>query len=232
MTMSCIKQTSILLFLLVVFVPKRHVAQENFTGFWNPSVALNYDVTQNYSHNFSFENRSYLYRDSDLQFTVRQIDFNHFSGLKIRDNQSVGLGIKYRIREAFDTDAENELRFTEQYNITFKKGNIRVGNRFRAQQRITNSGTVHRFRYRFALDFALKGEQLDIGEPYLVFSTESLLSVGKSMGPAYDQRFTSKLGWVLSPSAKFQVGSEYRAENYRRTVENELYFLTELVLSL
>ncbi|WP_420845235.1 hypothetical protein [Maribacter litopenaei] len=76
------------------------------------------------------------------------------------------------------------------------------------------------------------GEQLDVGEPYLVISTESLLSVGKSMNPAYDQRITSKIGWVLSPKTKFQIGGEYRAENYTRTIENELYFLTELVLSL
>lgn len=76
------------------------------------------------------------------------------------------------------------------------------------------------------------GEKLDVGEPYLVISTESLLSVGRSITPEYDQRITPKLGWVLTPTTKFQIGGEYRAENYTTKVENVLFFLTELVLSL
>ncbi|RRQ50339.1 DUF2490 domain-containing protein [Maribacter algicola] len=230
--MSCIKRISVLLFLIVFMAPSVNLAQDNLTGYWNPQVALNYDVTPNYSHNFSIENRSFLYRDSDVQLTVRQIDINHFSNLKTRDNQSVGFGIKYRIRNSFDNNANNELRLTQQFNVTFKNGSIRYGNRFRAEQRITNENTVHRFRYRFAIDFPLKGEELDVGEPYLVLSTEALLSVGKSMNPEYDQRITPKLGWILSPTTKFQIGGEYRAENYLHTTENVLFFLTELVLSL
>lgn len=230
--MSCTKQSFFFTCFLFYLIPQLNRAQDNLVGYWNPQVAINYDVSPNYSHNFSFENRSYLYRDSDVQLSIRQLDFNHFSGLKISDNQSIGFGIKYRIKESFDANAENELRFTQQYNINFKDGSVRFGNRFRAQQRITTSSTVHRFRYRFATDFPLKGEQLDIGEPYLVISTESLLSIGKSMTPEYDQRVTSKIGWVLNSSTKLQLGGEYRAENYTNSVENELYFLTELVLSL
>ena len=230
--MFCIKRISILLFLIVFMAPSMNLAQDNLTGYWNPQVALNYDVTPNYSHNFSIENRSFLYRDSNVQLTVRQIDINHFSNLKTRDNQSVGFGIKYRIRNSFDNNANNELRLTQQFNVTFKNGSIRYGNRFRAEQRITSDNTVHRFRYRFAADFPLMGEKLDVGEPYLVIATESLLSVGRSMTPEYDQRFTPKLGWVLTPTTKFQIGGEYRAENYTTKVENVLFFLTELVLSL
>ncbi len=207
-------------------------AQENLTGYWNPKISLNYNVSSNYSHNFSVEKRSYFYRNSDLQLNVRQIDLNHFSNLKTRDNQSIGFGIKYRLKDTFENSSENELRFTEQYNITLKRGGIRYGHRLRAQQRITKSSTVHRFRYRFALDFPLQGEELDIGEAYLVVSTESLLSVGKSLLPAFDQRLTSKLGWVLSTTTKLQLGMEYRAENYAQSTENELFILTELVLNL
>ena len=232
MTMSCIKKTTILLFLIFLMVPTIHWAQDNLTGYWNPQVAINYDVTPNYSHNFSIENRSFFYRDSDVQLTVRQMDVNHFSNLRTRDNQSIGFGIKYRLRNLFNNEANNELRLTQQFNVTFKKGSIRYGNRFRAEQRITRENTVHRFRYRYAVDFPLMGENLDVGEPYLVISTESLLSVGKSMTPEYDQRITPKLGWVLSPTTKFQIGGEYRAENYTGSLENELFFLTELVLSL
>jgi hypothetical protein len=47
---------------------------------------------------------------------------------------------------------------------------------------------MHRFRYRFAIDFPLQGEALDVGERYAVFSAKSLLSVAKALLPEYDQR--------------------------------------------
>lgn len=207
-------------------------AQDNLTGYWNPKASLNYKVTTNYTHNFSFEKRSYLYRDSELQLKVKQIDLSHFSNLKIKDNQQIGLGIKYRFSNTFDDDYENELRITQQYSISFKNGNFRYGNRLRAEQRIMNSRTVHRFRYRFAVDFPLQGTKLDTGESYIVLSTASHLSVGKAMSSEYDQRVTTKLGWLLTSSTKFQIGTEYRMENYTNTIENKLFLLSELVLSL
>lgn len=108
------------------------------------------------------------------------MDLAHFSKLKIRDNQSIALGLQYRFRQNFE-NGENELRLTQQYNITNKPNAVRFGHRLRTEQRITNSLTTHRFRYRFALDFPLVGEKLDTGEPYFVGSFENLLSVAKIM---------------------------------------------------
>jgi hypothetical protein len=206
--------------------------QDNLTGYWQPQIGVNYKVSNNYSHNFSLAKRTFILRDSDTEFTIRQLDLAHFSNLKIRGNQSVGLGIQYRFRGLFDDTAENELRLIQQYNITKSNRGLRFGNRFRSEQRITNSLTIHRFRYRFALDFPLQGQSLDIGETYLVLSTESLLSVAKASLPEYDQRITANLGWVLDEKTKLQVGTEYRAENYTNETEHVFFFLTTLVLSL
>lgn len=206
--------------------------QDNLTGYWQPQIGANYKVSNNYSHNFSLAKRTFILRDSDTEFTIRQLDLAHFSNLKIRGNQSVGIGIQYRFRGLFDDTAENELRLIQQYNITKSNRGLRFGNRFRSEQRITNSLTIHRFRYRFALDFPLQGQSLDIGETYLVLSTESLLSVAKASLPEYDQRITANLGWVLDEKTKLQVGTEYRAENYTNETEHVFFFLTTLVLSL
>lgn len=206
--------------------------QDNLTGYWQPQIGVNYKVSNNYSHNFSLAKRTFILRDSDTEFTIRQLDLAHFSNLRIRGNQSVGIGIQYRFRGLFDDTAENELRLIQQYNITKSNGGLRFGNRFRSEQRITNSLTIHRFRYRFALDFPLQGQSLDIGETYLVLSTESLLSVAKASLPEYDQRITANLGWVLDEKTKLQVGTEYRAENYTNETEHVFFFLTTLVLSL
>ena len=202
-----------------------------FTAYLEPEIAANYKVATNYSHNFKLSQRSFLY-DDDFEFRGRQIDMAHFPDLKIRDDQSIAFGIQYRFRKVFDDSKENELRLTQQYNIKTKKNVARFGNRFRSEQRITSSVTTHRFRYRFALDFPLNGEQLDIGEAYFVISTESLLSVAKGKIPEYDQRLTSNIGWLLNDTTKIQVGLEYRAEDYTHETENVMFVRTGLIFSL
>ncbi len=207
-------------------------AQNNLTGFWEPVISINYKVKDNYKHNFSLAKRTFVYRDSDIQFTTRQLDLVHFSDFRIKDNQDIAFGVQYRFRENFDDMGSNELRLSQQYNITKKIGIVRMGNRIRAEQRITDNPTIHRFRYRFAIDFPLQGETLDVGESYAVFSTESLLSVGKTYLPEYDQRVDAHVGWLLNKDAKFQFGTQWRAENYSHRTEFVLFLFSALILSL
>lgn len=215
MTMYCIKH---LFLILGLFVSNLILGQSNLTGYFEPDISLNYNIAPNYSHNFKIAQRSYIYEDN-LKFSARQLDISHFSNLKIKGNQSVALGIQYRFREIFEDDHENELRFTEQFNVTHGLERLRFGNRFRIEQRIGGSTTTHRFRYRFAVDFPLNGEKLDVGESYVVFSTESLLSVSRNKKPEFDQRLRTIVGWLLNKETKFQTGIEYRSENYAQATE-------------
>nr|WP_297786263.1 DUF2490 domain-containing protein [uncultured Allomuricauda sp.] len=206
--------------------------QENLTGYWQPQFAVSYKVVGSYSHNFSVANRNYIFDDGEFTLKGRQVDMAHFSQLKIRDNQSIALGVQYRFRNNFE-DKENELRLTQQYNITNKPFAVRFGHRLRSEQRITNSLTTHRFRYRFAMDFPLVGEKLDPGEPYFVGSFENLLSVAKHKDPQYDTRVSGQVGWQLNGGIKFQMGVEYRIEDYSsRLPQNVLFLLTSVQLSL
>jgi hypothetical protein len=229
MTMSFIKWFLFFAFLLLMSTLK---AQENLTGYWQPQIALNYKVTGSYSHNFSLANRNYIYDNEEFTLQGRQLDLAHFSKLKIRDNQSVALGAQYRFRNNFE-NRENELRLTQQYNITHKNFAVRFGHRVRAEQRITNSLTTHRFRYRFAMDFPLMGEKLDPGEPYFIGTFENLLSVANSDGPQYDTRLSGQVGWDLNGGIKLQAGVEYRMEDYSSGLpQNILFLLTSVQLSL
>ena len=148
-------------------------AQDNFTGFWEPEIALNYKVVSDYSHNYSIRQRNYFYDDNNLQLNTRQLDISHFSKLRVRDNQSLSLGILYRFRDNFQPDRENELRLIQRHNLFNKPTTIRFGHRFRAAQRTNASQTTHRFRYRFALNVPLSGENLEIGELCLISSLEA-----------------------------------------------------------
>lgn len=207
-------------------------AQENLTGYFQPQVALNYKVTDHYKHNFSLSKRSYIFEDKSSVFKLRQVDVVHFSNLKIKDNQSIALGIQYRFRELFETEEQNELRFTQQYNITFKPRTLRYGHRFRSEQRIASDLTIHRFRYRFTVDLPLQGEQLDISETYFVGNLETLCSVAEGTLPEYDQRFTANLGWLLAEKTKLQIGLEYRFEDFTHNSSNVFFVVSSLILAL
>ena len=137
----------------------------------------------------------------------------------------------YRFRENFE-DRSNELRLTQQYNYAYRPNVIRFGHRLRSEQRITTEQTVHRFRYRFTVDFPLQGEKLDIGEPYFVANTESLLSVASAELPQLDQRFTAQIGWQWSENLQFQTGLEYRFENFNATTQEILFILTSVILKI
>ncbi|PKA97937.1 uncharacterized protein DUF2490 [Flavobacteriaceae bacterium MAR_2009_75] len=226
--MYFIKKCVVILFFLLACATH---GQDNFTFYIEPAISLNYDVATNYTHNFEIANRNYIY-DEDVALSVRQLEIAHFSKLEIGFDQSIAFGIKYRFREAFESDEENELRLTQQYNFTKRDGNARIGNRIRLEQRIRPSITIHRLRYRLAFDTPLNGEQLDVGEAYFVVSTEALLSLAKASKPEFDQRFTSQIGWLLNPETKLQTGIEYRFENYGQKTENVLFLLVGLVFSM
>jgi len=231
MTTYFIRKLLFFILLTVIGFLNLH-SQDKTIAYWEPEVSFNYKVAPLLKQNFSLANRNYLYNDNKTQLTVRQIEIAHFSALTIHPNTSVGLGVQYRFREAFEDDKENELRITEQFNLTKSDGSLRFGNRFRLEQRIQPSNLVHRIRYRFAVDLPLKGLKMDIGEPYLVATTESLLSLGKSEKPMYDQRITSQIGWSINNHLKAQLGVQFRMENYTENTEHVFLFLNSIVFSL
>ena len=213
---------------LVLFAHWNIQGQENLTGFWQPQVGLGYQVSEQYAHNFSVASRFFIVEEGETTFSNRQIDLVHFSNYKIRENQSLALGIQYRFRESFDGGA-NELRLTQQYNQRSRPFVIRFGHRIRSEQRITKARTTHRFRYRFALDFALQGEKLDVGEAYLVATVEPLLSIAKGRNPEYDGRISAQIGWQLQKDFKIQFGTEYRMEDFTHTLPEHVFFILSSV---
>ncbi|CAZ95384.1 MULTISPECIES: DUF2490 domain-containing protein [Zobellia] len=228
MTIYYIKKLFVLFSLLLSSLG---FCQENLTGYFQPDISLKYKVSTNYSHSFKAAQRAYIYED-DFSYRIRQIDLVHFSSFKIDPKQSLALGVQYRFRHTFDEPEENELRTVQQYKYSHSNKNLNMGSRFRAEQRITPSLTVHRFRYRFAIDFPLKGEELDVGDPYFSASAEPLLSVSKGESPIYDQRLTSHFGWLLDHGTKLEIGAEYRAEDYTQATQHIFFLLTSLIFSL
>lgn len=219
------------LFLLTLVSLAGH-AQEDFTGYWQPDISLNYEVTQAYAHHFGVLQRIFFYRDGAAILETRQIDLVHFSNVKLSGNESVGLGIQYRFRNPFEPGAPNELRLVEQFNLTRKPYALRFGHRWRAEQRIFPAFTVHRFRYRFALDGPLQGDELDLGEFYWIGSLEPIFSAARGFQPEYDLRVAAWLGFYLGEGVKIQGGLEFRREDLWGNPQNILFLHSSLILSL
>ncbi|KJD31726.1 hypothetical protein PK35_13305 [Tamlana nanhaiensis] len=207
-------------------------SQSNFESLGESAVAVNHTVSNAYKVNFALKSRYYLYKENTLTYTQRQIDVVHFSTLKLRHNKSLSLGLQYRNRTIFNNLVGNEVRLTQQFNSTKTPHNIRFGHRFRTEQRLLKNQTIYRQRYRFAVDCPLNGEKLDIGETYLVSSTEFLLSLNNSMKPEWDNRITSQIGWQTSKTLKLQIGAEYRFEAFNLKTEHRLFILTSAIVKM
>ena len=228
MSMPFIKR---FLFTVVVFYSTLCLSQDNFESLGETAFAVNHNINDSYRINFAARTRYFLYRNNDINVKNRQIDFVHFSTLKLDYNHSVSLGIQYRFRENFDEES-NELRLTQQFNYLKQNLALRFGHRFRFEQRILEDLTILRSRYRFALDFPLNGEQLDVGEGYLVTSMEALLSQSSRIKSELDHRTTAQIGWLVTENLKLQVGLEYRFEAFNIETEELLFVLTSAVLKI
>ncbi|WP_233244047.1 DUF2490 domain-containing protein [Tamlana fucoidanivorans] len=181
--------------------------------------------------NIALRSRYILYSDFDVQYLQQQVDFLHFSSLKLSYNHRLSLGFLYRNRDWFQRGSD-EFRLTEQFNYTKQKLGVRYGHRIRFEQRFFKTSTVYRQRYRFAVDFPLNGEKLDIGETYLISAVESLLSLSDLYQPETDLRLTAQIGWQLSQALKLQTGLEHRLEAFNLETFNTLFVLTSAVIKI
>lgn len=226
-----ISSTKGLLLVLVVFCFYTVKAQNHFETLGETAFAVNHKVSSNYSINFSVRDRYYVYQNQSFNVTNRQIDLVHFSTLKLNHNHSLSFGLQYRFRDVFD-GRSNEIRLTQQFNYTKKNRAIRFGHRVRFEQRILDQTTILRLRYRFAMDFPLNGEKLNVGEKYLVATTEALLSKSDPLESELDQRTTAQIGWLITEKLKLQFGLGYRFEAISPNTKEKLFVLTSAIMKL
>ncbi|WP_248724862.1 DUF2490 domain-containing protein [Seonamhaeicola sp. ML3] len=219
-----------LIYTLLFFINITAFSQNELEALGETAIALNHKVSDTYDVNFSLRSRYFLF-DENLQYTQQQLDVFHFSTFKLNFIHKLSLGFYYRNRDWFESGSD-ELRFMQQFAFIKQRLGVRYGHRFRFEQRIFDNFTAFRPRYRFAVDFPLNGEKLDIGETYFIGSTETLLSLSEKRSPLFDQRFTSQIGWQVNQGLKLQSGLEYRLESYNISSKNNLYLLTSAIIKI
>ena len=101
--------------------------QEHFTGYLQPSAAINYKLSPRFSQNAALNQRTFFYRDSQQELRARQLDAVLFTQYRVSANASASFGIQYRFRQVFEPDSGDEIRLTQQYNIALKPAVVRFG---------------------------------------------------------------------------------------------------------
>lgn len=203
---------------------------DNFDALGETSVALNHKVSKNYTTNFTLRSRYFLHQNS-FRYRQQQLDVFHYSTFNLNLSKKLGFGIYYRNRDWFNSGSD-ELRLSQQFNYTKQQQNVRFGHRLRLEQRIFDSFTDFRQRYRFTISFPLNGNSLETANTQFMASLEGLWIVSKNKAPLLDKRTTAKINWQLSQDLKLETGLEYRLESFNVHTKNYLFLLTGAVCRL
>jgi len=229
MNLYCFK----LFFLLLFLLPTSIWCQDPL--FWENEFAVNTKLNPRWKLNIGVANRNQISEDlgnEPFSFDGRHIQFELNSGYEVGFYSTLGGGVMYRFNTLQGKSAQNELRLTQQYSIAKTYNSLRLVHRFKTDQRLFNSSTEHRLRYRLSIDFPLQGLRLDKGEFYIVTSTESVFNTGTTINPMWDQRLVGAIGNQISKSIKAQIDIEYRFEDWAQNLSNRWFIVTGIICKL
>jgi hypothetical protein len=194
-----------LLFFVFVFAGN---AQSSYQTGLLPSVNLNKKLPRDWAVNFKAESRQSIY-DDELNIAYLLTDLSLSAAKKIGINSTIIAGYLLRAeKEEIKHRAIQQLVFVRRYT------GFRLSHRVATDQTFEkDDNTEFRFRYRLSSEIPLAGQSLDPKEFFLKFSNEYLNIIS---GSDYDLeiRGAAFLGYVFSPSNKFELGIDYRVNSF------------------
>lgn len=231
MVVSYLKKHLKTLFIVVFFINGPSIfSQELQAILLEPEFEVVASTNTRWSYSFGLANRGILVQtidgEEDNDYTQEHIEFNHYTIYGAWEKSSISLGFRYRFREIFDKQKENEVRFIEQFDSEDSSEFLGWSHRARFEQRIRSSETIFRLRYEFGLSKKLNRHFS------LELATEALYSVSPQLKPEPEQRLEIGLENTTFRNWELYLGAEFRRDNYVRSPENELFFLTAATINL
>ena len=196
---------------------------QNFETGLLPDLTFSYKLSENYTYVQKIESRfpSYNSDTEDFELQFERFDFQNFLERKVGLFSKLAVGHQYRILNGI----ANEHRSIQQFTWVDELTSLRVGHRLRADQTFSRiEKPEFRMRYRAKIQLPLQGQQLDVGEYYLTFSNELVLSYQASQNDL-ENRFVAKLGLFLNDSNKIEWGLDWRAEYFFSSNTNHQLWL-------
>ncbi len=179
-------------------------AQNDIKRIWEPSITY----THRLNDLWSVTSQLAAFQSPDL---LERVEGSVMGLRRISPRTSLGVGYLNRQITPLEDDTGVEHRFILQYGYQIPWGIHLISHRVRAEERIRESGNVHRFRYRISMRTPLQGERLDPGERYLLLQDEVLGSFSENPFTA-DNRISAHLGFLLKNRQRIEIGIQHRAE--------------------
>jgi hypothetical protein len=186
-------------------------AQRTYVGLF-PEFAINFKVNQNWKLTGKVESQHRTFSDdaqydNTFRYDFDRTDLQFFAARNLTTRTKVAVGYQYR----FNGFGQNSHRTIQQIGWLSNLRSYRLGHRVRADQTFLDEGISWRLRYRLSSDIALKGQQLDPGEKYLIVSDE-LISELLNNEFGIENRLVVGLGWYFLNKHKFETAIDYRID--------------------
>jgi hypothetical protein len=183
-------------------------------GFF-PEMGINLPITDKFAYLLKFESQNEMIDNGNNDFPTARYehlltDLQSFLSYKFTYSLKGAIGYQYR----FSGSGINSHRSIQQLAWVSNFRTFRIGSRVRADQTfITGAAPEFRLRYRAASDLALKGEDIDPGEQYLIISNEVIVGV-EAKDFALENRIVIGAGHYFDNRKKFEISIDYRTDPY------------------
>ncbi|WP_452601509.1 DUF2490 domain-containing protein [Pontimicrobium sp. MEBiC06410] len=207
---------------IVFMLPKLANAQESDFGNW-----LIYIGGKKLNSKWNIHNEV-QYRNYDAIGDLEQLLLRTGVGYNLSENNNnVLLGYGYILSENYigDTDDKvsvNEHRIFQQFTTKQSVGRLKLGHRYRFEQRFVESEFKMRFRYFLSLKYPLGLNEEQDYKVYLSAYNEIFLNTKSSV---FDRnRLYGGVGYKLNKSLRFELG--YMNQFFENSGRDQLNIIT------
>lgn len=205
-------------------------AQSSHSYMWETELGLEWGNEAPWSHSFSVGNRGLIQERMESETLARgrnlHLEIQHFSHYALSQKTKVGLGIRYRFREAFDKTLHDEFRLMQEIGYSSESGYFLLSQRGRFEQRLRGPETIFRLRYQLEAGYPLS----EVFE--LQAATEALYAVSAQAKPEAEQRFTLQVENSSFEKIGISLGVEYRLEDHINSIGYEYFVFTGVSVKL
>ena len=215
-----------LLNLFLLFFPLEVFCQKSYRAGTLPQINVNFGVAKNFKLNTKLESRQIFSEKNADELRSNQLRYERTDlalvlTRKISANNTIGGGYLIRLE-----DGELAHRFIQQFNNVRNLEMITIAHRIVTDETFRKSEPAsYRLRYRLGMEKALNGMQIDPKEMYLKFNNE-YLGIWSDRSADLEIRGLLALGYNATDDHKFELGVEYRVNEFNQPVKAQQFWVT------
>ncbi len=209
------------LLMIALTMPNMVKAQDSDFGNW-----LIYIGNKKLNQKWNLHNEV-QYRNYNAIGDLEQLLLRTGLGYNVSEKDNVLLGYGYILSENYigDTDDKvsvNEHRIFQQFTTKQKIGKLKLGHRYRFEQRFVESDFKMRFRYFLSFNYPLVQSEDESYKLYLSAYNEVFLNTKSSV---FDRnRVYGGLGYKLNKNLRFELG--YMNQFFENSGRDQLNVIT------